>query len=182
MAWRAIQAGLPKNAIISSDIGNNCAIGNAYPTFEQGGNTWRPACSVPAATAFPDHRRQDRLPDVPVVFCRRRLRHQHERDDRGRPQGNTGDHHGGFRNYQGREKRNSILWYDNNFCRHRTRPAFELRRQDRLEGCGLKGVQVKTQASDRGVARGLQGGEKGRQHLHRSHPQSGNWRAFQGRG
>ena len=34
MAWRAIQAGLPSDAIISSDIGNNCAIGNAYPTFE----------------------------------------------------------------------------------------------------------------------------------------------------
>ena len=34
MAWRAIQAALPKEAIISSDIGNNCAIGNAYPTFE----------------------------------------------------------------------------------------------------------------------------------------------------
>ncbi|MBK0024535.1 sulfoacetaldehyde acetyltransferase, partial [Ochrobactrum sp. S46] len=32
-AWRAIQAGMPKNAIISTDIGNNCAIGNAYPTF-----------------------------------------------------------------------------------------------------------------------------------------------------
>ena len=36
MAWRAIQAALPKEAIISSDIGNNCAIGNAYPTFEAG--------------------------------------------------------------------------------------------------------------------------------------------------
>jgi sulfoacetaldehyde acetyltransferase len=36
MAWRAIQAGLPSDAIISSDIGNNCAIGNAYPTFEKG--------------------------------------------------------------------------------------------------------------------------------------------------
>ncbi|MCB1385878.1 MAG: sulfoacetaldehyde acetyltransferase, partial [Nitratireductor sp.] len=30
MAWRAIQQALPKDAIISSDIGNNCAIGNAY--------------------------------------------------------------------------------------------------------------------------------------------------------
>ncbi|HAB38867.1 MAG TPA: sulfoacetaldehyde acetyltransferase, partial [Rhodobacteraceae bacterium] len=29
MAWRAIQAALPNDAIISSDIGNNCAIGNA---------------------------------------------------------------------------------------------------------------------------------------------------------
>ena len=36
MAWRAIQAGLPNDVIISSDIGNNCAIGNAYPTFEKG--------------------------------------------------------------------------------------------------------------------------------------------------
>ena len=35
-AWRAIISALPKQAIISSDIGNNCAIGNAYPTFEQG--------------------------------------------------------------------------------------------------------------------------------------------------
>ncbi|MDG1973191.1 MAG: sulfoacetaldehyde acetyltransferase, partial [Paracoccaceae bacterium] len=36
MAWRAIQSALPKDAIISSDIGNNCAIGNAYPSFEEG--------------------------------------------------------------------------------------------------------------------------------------------------
>ena len=26
MAWRAIQSALPKDAIISSDIGNNCAM------------------------------------------------------------------------------------------------------------------------------------------------------------
>ncbi|MEC8223474.1 MAG: thiamine pyrophosphate-binding protein, partial [SAR324 cluster bacterium] len=36
MGWRAIIESLPKEAIISSDIGNNCAIGNAYPTFESG--------------------------------------------------------------------------------------------------------------------------------------------------
>merc|ERR1719313_812654 len=36
MAWRAIQRSLPSNAIISSDIGNNCAIGNAYPSFDEG--------------------------------------------------------------------------------------------------------------------------------------------------
>jgi sulfoacetaldehyde acetyltransferase len=34
-AWRAIQAGMPDDVIISSDIGNNCAIGNAYPSFEK---------------------------------------------------------------------------------------------------------------------------------------------------
>ena len=37
-AWRAIQDGMPDDVIISSDIGNNCAIGNAYPTFEKVGN------------------------------------------------------------------------------------------------------------------------------------------------
>jgi hypothetical protein len=67
MAWRAIQAGLPEDAIISTDIGNNCAIGNAYPTFDEGGNTWRRASSAPAATAFRHLRRQDRQPDTPVV-------------------------------------------------------------------------------------------------------------------
>ena len=36
MAWRAIKSALPKNAIISSDIGNSCALGAAYPTFEEG--------------------------------------------------------------------------------------------------------------------------------------------------
>ena len=33
MAWRAIQAGLPADAIISSDIGNNCAIGKCVSNF-----------------------------------------------------------------------------------------------------------------------------------------------------
>merc|ERR1712107_960034 len=33
IAWRSIQKVLPAEAIISSDIGNNCAIGNAYPSF-----------------------------------------------------------------------------------------------------------------------------------------------------
>ena len=51
-AWRAIQAGLPKNAIISG-IGNNCAIGNAYPTPEEGRKYPRPDCSGRAATASP---------------------------------------------------------------------------------------------------------------------------------
>src|SRR5918911_3360528 len=32
-AWRAIMAAMPRDAIISTDIGNNCAIGNAYPSF-----------------------------------------------------------------------------------------------------------------------------------------------------
>src|SRR5690606_33787130 len=35
-AWRAIMQAVPADAIVSSDIGNNCAIGNAYPSFEAG--------------------------------------------------------------------------------------------------------------------------------------------------
>ena len=52
MAWRAIQAGLPSNAIISSDIGNNCAIGNAYPTFEEGRKYLAPGLLVHADMVF----------------------------------------------------------------------------------------------------------------------------------
>ncbi len=65
-AWRAIQAALPRDAIISSDIGNNCAIGNAYPSFEQGRNIWRRACSGPAATAC----LRSSAPRSPVPMCR----------------------------------------------------------------------------------------------------------------
>ena len=49
-----------------------------------------------------------------------------------------------FRNYQwGAEKRNSILWFDNNFVG--TELDSELSFAKVAEGCGLKGVQVKTQ-------------------------------------
>ena len=53
MAWRAIQAGLPEDAIISSDIGNNCAIGNAYPTFENGRKYLAPGLFGPCGYGFP---------------------------------------------------------------------------------------------------------------------------------
>jgi sulfoacetaldehyde acetyltransferase len=61
MAWRAIQSALPKEAIISSDIGNNCAIGNAYPTFEAGPQIprARPVRSLRLRPAV-HRRRQDR--------------------------------------------------------------------------------------------------------------------------
>ena len=52
-AWRAIQAGMPENAIISSDIGNNCAIGNAYPTFEKGRKYLAPGLFGPCGYGFP---------------------------------------------------------------------------------------------------------------------------------
>jgi len=52
-AWRAIQAGLPRDAIISSDIGNNCAIGNAYPSFDEGRKYLAPGLFGPCGYGFP---------------------------------------------------------------------------------------------------------------------------------
>jgi sulfoacetaldehyde acetyltransferase len=49
-----------------------------------------------------------------------------------------------FRNYQwGAEKRNSILWYDNNFIGTELDP--ELSYAKIAEACGFRGVKVTTQ-------------------------------------
>ena len=148
MAWRAIQAGLPKNAIISSDIGNNCAIGNAYPTFESGRKYLAPGLFGPCGYGFPAILgAKIGCPDVPVV-------------------GFAGDGAFGismnemtscgrdewpaitmvvFRNYQwGAEKRNTTLWYNNNFVGTELDPHLSYAKL--AEGCDLKGVQVRTQA------------------------------------
>jgi sulfoacetaldehyde acetyltransferase len=147
-AWRAIQAGLPADAIISSDIGNNCAIGNAYPTFETGRKYLAPGLFGPCGYGFPSIvGAKIGCPDTPVV-------------------GFAGDGAFGismsemssigreewpaitmviFRNYQwGAEKRNSILWYDNNFVGTELDPKLSYARV--AEACGLKGVVVRTQA------------------------------------
>merc|ERR1719337_175959 len=68
MAWRAIQRALPKDAIISSDIGNNCAIGNAYPSFEAGRKYLAPGLFGPCGYGFPSILgAKIGNPDVPVV-------------------------------------------------------------------------------------------------------------------
>ena len=147
MAWRAIQAGLPKDAIISSDIGNNCAIGNAYPMFEEGRKYLAPGLFGPCGYGFPSIiGAKIGCPDVPVV-------------------GFAGDGAFGismnemssigrdewpsitmviFRNYQwGAEKRNTTLWYDDNFVGTELDPHLSYAKV--AEGCGLKGVTVTTQ-------------------------------------
>jgi sulfoacetaldehyde acetyltransferase len=146
-AWRAIQAALPKDAIISSDIGNNCAIGNAYPTFEEGRKYLSPGLFGPCGYGFPSVLgAKIGCPDATVI-------------------GFAGDGAFGismnemvsvgrddwpaitmiiFRNYQwGAEKRNSILWYNDNFVGTELNHGLSYAKV--AEGCGLKGVAVKTQ-------------------------------------
>src|SRR5690606_33881625 len=68
MAWRAIQSALPKDAIISSDIGNNCAIGNAYPAFEAGRKYLAPGLFGPCGYGLPSIvGAKIACPDTPVV-------------------------------------------------------------------------------------------------------------------
>ncbi|RDC71039.1 sulfoacetaldehyde acetyltransferase [Rhodovulum sp. 12E13] len=146
MAWRAIQSALPREAIISSDIGNNCAIGNAYPSFEAGRKYLAPGLFGPCGYGLPAIvGAKIGCPDVPVV-------------------GFAGDGAFGiavteltaigrpewpaitqivFRNYQwGAEKRNSTLWFHDNFV------GTELDEGVSYAGiakaCGLQGVVART--------------------------------------
>ena len=146
MAWRAIQAALPRNAIISSDIGNNCAIGNAYPSFEEGRKYLAPGLFGPCGYGLPSVvGAKIGCPDVPVV-------------------GFSGDGAFGiavneltaigrgdwpavtqivFRNYQwGAEKRNTTLWYQDNFVG--TELNYEASYAGIAEACNLKGVVART--------------------------------------
>jgi len=144
--WRAVQAALPRNAIISTDIGNNCAIGNAYPSFDEGRKYLAPGMFGPCGYGFPSIvGAKIGNPQVPVV-------------------GFAGDGAFGismnemgsigrenwpaitmviFRNYQwGAEKRNTTLWYDNNFVGTELNPGMSYAKV--AEGCGLKGVVART--------------------------------------
>ncbi len=148
MAWRAICEALPKEAIISSDIGNSCAIGAAYPSFEEGRKYLAPGMFGPCGYGFPAILgAKIAKPDVPVV-------------------GFAGDGAFGismnemvacgrdewpavtmiiFRNYHwGAEKRNTTLWYSDNFV------GTELNRDahysDIAKACGVEGVQATTMA------------------------------------
>ena len=147
-AWRAIMAALPRDAIISTDIGNNCAIGNAYPTFEEGRKYLSPGLFGPCGYGFPAILgAKIGCPDVPCV-------------------GFAGDGAFGismnemtacgrndwppvtmviFRNYQwGAEKRNTTLWFDDNFVGTELNVGVEYAQV--AEGCGLKGVKADTMA------------------------------------
>ncbi len=146
MAWRAIVKALPEDVIISGDIGNSCALGAAYPSFEKGRKYLAPGMFGPCGYAFGAIcGAKMGQPDAPVV-------------------GFAGDGAFGismnemvscgredwppvtmviFRNYHwGAEKRNTTLWYSDNFV------GTELDRNVNYaaiaQACGVEGVQVKT--------------------------------------
>ena len=180
-AWRAIQAGLPKDAIISSDIGNNCAIGNAYPTFEKGRKYLAPGLFGPCGYGFPAIiGAKIGCPDVPVVGFAGDGAFgisMNEMSSVGREEW-PGITMVIFRNYQwGAEKRNSILWYDNNFVGTELDPHLSYARV--AEGCGLKGVTVKSAGRADGCAEGsLRSAEEARDDFHRGAAQPGVGRAL----
>lgn len=160
MAWRAIQRTLPSNAVISMDIGNNCAIGNAYPSFQEGRKYLSPGLFGPCGYGFPSILgAKIGQPGVPVV-------------------GFAGDGAFGismneltacgrndwppvtmvvFRNYQwGAEKRNNTLWYDDNFVGTELNYGVEYAAVARA--CGLVGVKVETTAElEKALASAVEG-------------------------
>ena len=145
-AWRVLQTALPVDAIISSDIGNNCAVGNAYPTFEEGRKYLAPGLFGPCGYGFPSILgAKIGCPDVPVVGFAGDGAFgisMNELSSIGREEW-PGVTMVVFRNYQwGAEKRNTILWYDNNFVGTELDRGVSYARV--AEACGLKGVIVAT--------------------------------------
>merc|ERR1719343_953980 len=144
--WRAVQKVMPADAIISTDIGNNCAIGNAYPSFDAGRKYLSPGLFGPCGYGFPSILgAKIGNPQTPVV-------------------GFAGDGAFGismnemtacgrnewppitmviFRNYQwGAEKRNTTLWYQDNFVGTELNRGVEY--AELAKACGLRGIKVAT--------------------------------------
>ncbi|MEL6596310.1 MAG: sulfoacetaldehyde acetyltransferase [Pseudomonadota bacterium] len=145
-AWRAIQAALPREAIISSDIGNNCAIGNAYPDFDEGRKYLAPGLFGPCGYGLPSIvGAKIGKPDVPVVGFAGDGAFGiavNELTAIGRPEWPAVTQIV-FRNYQwGAEKRNSTLWFDDNFVG--TELDMQVNYAKIAEACGLIGVQAKS--------------------------------------
>ena len=133
---------------MTTDIGNVCAIGNAYPTFEQGRKYLPPGLFGPCGYSLGAIiGAKIAQPTTPVV-------------------GFAGDGAFGismneltacgrgewpavtmvvFRNYQwGAEKRNTTLWYADNFVGTELNQGVKY--SEVANACGLKGVQVSTPA------------------------------------
>ena len=173
MAWRASQESLPADVIISGDIGNNCAIGNADPSFEAGRKYLSPGFSVPCGYGFPSiSGAKIGKPNSPVV-------------------GFAGDGAFGismseltacdrnvwlpitiivFRNHQwGAEKRNTTFWYDDNFVGTELNKGVKVATPAELERALADAIEGQMQHLRRLAAHGLQrrprGGRDERRHV-----------------
>ncbi len=145
-AWRAIMQALPPEAIISSDIGNNCAIGNAYPSFEEGRQYLAPGMFGPCGYGFPAIvGARIARPDRPVVGFAGDGAFGISMNDMtaiGRPEW-PAITMVIFRNIQwGAEKRNTTLWYDDNFVGTDLDPQVNYAAIARA--CGHEGVRVES--------------------------------------
>jgi sulfoacetaldehyde acetyltransferase len=142
---RAIQDGLPDDAMVSTDIGNVCAMANSYLPFEQPRSFLAPGMFGNCGYAFPSIMGAKLArPDRAAVAL-------------------TGDGAFGisvnelptcdrmnipvtivvFRNGQwGAEKKNDILWYDERFVGTELGDTFSFAKV--AEAFGLKGVRVET--------------------------------------
>ena len=146
MAWRVIKEVMPEDAIMSCDIGNSCALGAAYPFFDEGRKYLGPGMFGPCGYGFPAILgAKIACPDTPVI-------------------GFAGDGAFGismnemaacgreewpaitmviFRNYHwGAEKRNTTLWYDDNFVGTELNRSVDYAKV--AEACGCIGVQATT--------------------------------------
>jgi sulfoacetaldehyde acetyltransferase len=142
---RAIQDGLPRDAMVSTDIGNICAMANSYLPFEQPRSFFAPGMFGNCGYAFPSMMGAKLArPDRPAVAL-------------------VGDGAFGislnelptcnrmnvpvtivvFRNGQwGAEKKNDILWFDERFVGTELGDTFSYAAV--AEAFGLKGVRVTT--------------------------------------
>merc|ERR1712224_1116394 len=154
------QRALPSDAIISTDIGNACAIGNAYPSFDASRRYLTPGLFGPCGYGFPAILgAKVGNPHLPVV-------------------GFAGDGAFGisaneltacgrgewpavtmvvFRNFQwGAEKRNTTLWYQDNFVGTELNTNVDF--SNVAQACGLKGVQVHTvEALEKALSEAVEG-------------------------
>ena len=146
MARRAIMQAMPEGAIISTDIGNNRAIGNAHPSFEAGRRCLAPGLFGPCGYGLPAILGAEiGRPDAPVIGCAGDGAFGISLNDM------TACGRGGwphitmviFRHYQwGAEKRSTTLWFRDDFVGTELDEGVEYARV--AEGCGLRGVQVRT--------------------------------------
>ena len=175
-AWRAIQAGLPKNAIIIKRHRQQLRHRQRLPDVRRGAEVSRARTVRAVRLRLPrDHRRQDRQSGYSLrrLCRRRRLRNLNERDELDRAPGISRHHDGDLPQLpMGRGKAQFDPLVRRQFRRNRARSASQLckgRGRLRTERRDSKDAS----RADGGAARVLRSSEEARDDLHRGDPESG---------